>query len=155
MNIYQLWDDTCYISRTTHANDLQAFLFVMIFDHVYGKTIKKLQFLPQEFPFKGADTEAMAQALANTDWEAVLGGEADIESANENFAKAIVEAAKIANVPTFIRPSVDSMSKKVKDLTQEKSKLEQQLTKDFIRNKDKETKKKNVLKQSTLKFSKL
>ena len=43
----------------------------------------------------------MKQALTNTDWDTILGDPSQIEKANENFSKALVEATKIANVPLY------------------------------------------------------
>ena len=41
----------------------------MIFDHVYGKTIKKLQFLPREFPFKEEQAMESLDSYVRTQME--------------------------------------------------------------------------------------
>ena len=86
----------------------------------------------------------MAQALSTTDWDAVLGEDADIESANENFANAIDESAKRLRFQLFKGCSANRLKRNVKTLTQERTKLEQQINKEYIRHADEETKMKRI-----------
>ena len=42
----------------------------------------------------------MKQAVANTDWDKILGDETSIEQANQIFA-ALIQAAEVAKVPKY------------------------------------------------------
>ena len=93
-----------------------------------------------KYNFRSANHEAMAQALQNTDWDSALGDITDIESANDNFAEAVVTAAKKANVPLYHRKSANPAENQVIALNCERSKLERQNANASITITDKATK---------------
>ena len=74
-----------------------------------------------------------------TNWDLVLGDATNIESANENFLKAIVKAAEIARVPKY-KDSSKTANKSITNLLADRSKLQEQIQKEQIRNKDKDAK---------------
>ena len=63
------------------------------------KTNRKLDI--KDYNLKDANNEAMKQALANTDWDKILGDENNVEQANQIFATALIQAAEGLNVPKY------------------------------------------------------
>ena len=45
-----------------------------------------------KYNFKNANFDKMNTVLQETDWDQVIGNEEDIEKANENFTKALINA---------------------------------------------------------------
>ena len=89
------------------------------------------------FNFKEANHETFGRALLQTNWNSLI-VEAEIDNANNALACAIVEAAKASRVPKYRKTTNNKQSNKATRLSMEKQKLENQLHKKSLRDKDKQ-----------------
>ena len=89
------------------------------------------------FNFKRADNSVLSRKLDETDWNNVIGGHNDIEGANSNFVKAVVQAAKSAKVPKYKKNSTKWEDRNLTCLQSQIDMFQAQLKQADIRKTDK------------------
>ena len=98
-----------------------------------------------KYKFNDGDHVKMRAALKETNWDQVLGDVQDIEIANENFTKALIDVAKKTNIPLYRQERTLALGGSVVKLKSNRIAFETQTQKQFIRTTDKQLKEEKVV----------
>ena len=84
----------------------------------------------------------MGAVPEETYWDQALGSVQNIEKANENFTKALIDTAKKANIPLYRQRRAIELEGRVIKLNSKRMTVEVQIQKQFFRITDKQLKEK-------------
>ena len=85
-----------------------------------------------KYNFNNGDHAKLRATLKEANWDQVLGDAQNIEKTNENFTRALIDAAKKANIPLYRQRRPIELEGTIIKLNSKPVALEAQIKKQFI-----------------------